>query len=690
MGAAQQRYLDFELSVEHLGGERYRAVVRDMPLGEGQGQVSNGFTMPFAEDALARTLAIFSGQLHVSETERLGEARAFGETLFKAVFAGPVYTVYFSSRDRARTAAGLRIKLDLEGAGPLASLPWEFLRDPNVDYLALSRATPVIRYPRRLVIRPRPVFELPLRVLVMVSSPADLPPVDVAAEWGNLQAATKTLRESGKLELILLEDASLRTLQRMLRDGEYHAFHYIGHSMRDPVSGQGMLALEDPFGEDSSYPVRGEDLARELSEENAIRLVVLNSCQSSEPENGDPFAGIASSLVARGIPAVVAMQAVISDPAAQAFSEEFYRAVSGGLPVDAAMSEARRAIGHAVGGVEWAVPVLHLRAADGLLFDFGEPEMAAAVPGRTRMWIAAGGVALVALVIAALVLLTRGPGDPEPDAPIDVRIADIQVIPARPSPGERTAVIVTIVNDSTVALGPISYDFREDVLDSEPDLTDNLATIAPGAEATVVIPHMFSWWGAFVAEVRIDVDSVIAETDEFNNIRRSPVLTDDGPFAVDFVDLPGPEPIVESMPLAPDAFSAWGFRIEALENGDQACGGVVPWVFVNGTERFLGTALPDDETVCRDAGLALVLEQGAVGSVLVELDVTEASTQRLTAFATGGRQVDQDTQNLGTGQQFLELSGGFPAPLEIRRAELAGVPGVPTRVTRLELADPLR
>ena len=131
-------YLDFELSIVDLGGGRYRASVEDMPLGESQPDVSHEFTLPFSDDELARVLGILSGLVSVPSSERARQARTFGEALFQAVFAGPVYTVYFSSRDRARTSQGLRVKLSLDRAGALASLPWEFLRDPAVDYLAVA------------------------------------------------------------------------------------------------------------------------------------------------------------------------------------------------------------------------------------------------------------------------------------------------------------------------------------------------------------------------------------------------------------------------------------------------------------------------------------------------------------------------------------------------------------------------
>ena len=149
--SVQRGYLDFELRIEDLGGGRYRATVVDMPLGEGAAQVSHEFAVPFPPDELARMLAVLSGRAGASLSDQLQTARRFGEGMFQAVFAGPVYTVYFSSRDRARTAQGLRVKLALDDAGDLAALPWELLRDPSIDYLALSRTTPLVRHPRRLV-----------------------------------------------------------------------------------------------------------------------------------------------------------------------------------------------------------------------------------------------------------------------------------------------------------------------------------------------------------------------------------------------------------------------------------------------------------------------------------------------------------------------------------------------------------
>lgn len=685
--SVQRTYLDFELRIEDLGGGRYRATVVEMPLGEGPSQVAHDFTLPFAPDELARILSILSGRGNVSPAERMRTARVFGEGLFNAVFAGPVYTVYFSSRDRARTAQGLRIKLALDDAGDLASLPWEFLRDPAIDYLALSRTTPLVRHPRRLVIRPRPVFRPPLRILVMISGPADLPPVDAEAEWQNVLKATEQLRARGLLELERIEEATLRALQRKLRSREFHVFHYIGHSMFDPATSQGVLALEDPLGEGGFVAVRAEDLARELSEENTIRLVVLNSCQSAvAPDGGDPFAGLASSVVARELPAVVAMQYTIADDAARVFSEELYRAVAEGLPIDAAVSEARRAISHLSSGIAWATPVLFMRAADGMLFDVeaGKP-----VPRRlTRaLMLAAGALVIAALVLLGLLLLNPDNPPPTPVVETDLVVDGIEVFPKRPNPGEKAAIIVQISNGGPSAAGPFEYAFLEDVLDPQPSGAGTVERLAPGESTTVFVPHVFSWWGAFVVEVRIDSASVVRETDEFNNTRRSPIVTGDGPLTLAFDTLPDGSGVTESRPLDGATFARWGLRFEAVPDGDPACAGAVPWIRVEGEARYLGTGLPDDPETCETLDVQVVAVRSDFGGVSVAYQGENPGAYTLAAFNRANEELDRATGEPEAGAGTLEITGGFPARLAIRRAVFSA-DGGPTRIASLALEQP--
>jgi hypothetical protein len=69
----------------------------------------------------------------------------------------------------------------------------------------------------------------------------------------------------------------------------------------------------------------------------------------------------------------VAMQFEISDEAAITFAGEFYSALAEGVPVDAAVAEARKAI-YATNDVEWATPVLYMRSPNGVLFKLAAPK----------------------------------------------------------------------------------------------------------------------------------------------------------------------------------------------------------------------------------------------------------------------------------------------------------------------------
>jgi len=65
------------------------------------------------------------------------------------------------------------------------------------------------------------------------------------------------------------------------------------------------------------------------------------------------------------------MQYEITDDAAIEFSRDFYEAVADGMPVDAAVTEARRAVSFS-SMLEWGTPVLYMRSKDGRIFDIKE------------------------------------------------------------------------------------------------------------------------------------------------------------------------------------------------------------------------------------------------------------------------------------------------------------------------------
>jgi hypothetical protein len=167
-----------------------------------------------------------------------------------------------------------------------------------------------------------------------------------------------------------------------LKRVDYHIFHFIGHSDYDAQKEDGVLLLEDEQGK--SRTVSGQYLGMLLHDEKTLRLAFLNSCEGGRTARNNPFAGVCQSLLQQGVPAVIAMQFAISDKAAISLVREFYTALAEGSPVDAALAEARKGIFADNNDVEWATPVLYMRAMDGQLFDVGD------LPATPPMTSAAG------------------------------------------------------------------------------------------------------------------------------------------------------------------------------------------------------------------------------------------------------------------------------------------------------------
>ncbi|MFQ5813926.1 MAG: CHAT domain-containing protein [Anaerolineae bacterium] len=309
-------YLDFEIRLEKRE-QRYVVSVIRSPAGEAEGE----FVLPFPDLELENLLLKIGrtrrGVRRIGSPEEQA-ARAFGGKLFEAVFKGDVRGCFRSSLDKAALEAkGLRIKLRLLDTPELADLPWEYLYNrPLNRFLSLSAHTPIVRY----IKLPEPIRPLdvkpPLRILVMVSSPSDYVELDVGQEKANLLSALGNLEQRGMVEIEWLEEATLLALQRCLRRGRYHIFHFIGHGGFDERAQDGLLLMEDERGR--GWRVSGQHLGVMLNDHRTLRLAVLNACEGARSSRTDPFAGVAMTLVQQGIPAVVAMQFEITDQPAQA------------------------------------------------------------------------------------------------------------------------------------------------------------------------------------------------------------------------------------------------------------------------------------------------------------------------------------------------------------------------------------
>ena len=358
-------YSELKVRIEGGDDDAFRVAAAG-PSGEAFGT----FRMPFSQVELENLVLRVSRPRQTVrriDSPEMELIRRFGNELFNSIFQARVRDVYRDSFAQARAEGkGLRITLALGDAPDLMNVPWEFLYDEPA-FLSISTWTPVVRYlnlPRAR--RPLPVMP-PLRILAMVSAPSDAVVLDVEREKHLLEEALDDLVASGGVEIVWLEQATLRALQRELRRGPYHVFHFIGHGGYDHAAEDGVLLLEDEQGRGRF--VSGSQLGTMLADHTTLRLAVLNACEGARTSVDDPFAGVAASLVQREIPAVIGMQFEITDRAAIVFAGEFYAALADGYPVDSSVAEARKAIFADANDIEWGTPVLFMRVPDGRIFD---------------------------------------------------------------------------------------------------------------------------------------------------------------------------------------------------------------------------------------------------------------------------------------------------------------------------------
>jgi len=356
----QQTYLNFDLLFLQ-DGDSYQVQVVNSPSGEARGS----FQAPFSALDL-------SGIEEALERARRGRGDPelipnLGHKLFEAAFTGEVRECLHRSLDMAQhEGKDLRIRLRLSETPELARWPWEYLYDSSkARYLALTTETPIARYMDLAEPTPPLAAHLPLNILVILSAPNDQVKLALEHEWDLLQDALASLQAAGRVSLIRLETATLSALRKALREQPIHMLHYLGHGTFLEGSDDGVLLFEKPDG--SSESISGEALAMALHNHDTLRVVVMNACEGTHGSSGEAFKGVAQTL---------AMQYEISDPAAVTFGQEFYSALADGSPIDAAVSEGRKAIYAAGNTVEWGTPVLYHRAADGQIFDLpGEDAM---------------------------------------------------------------------------------------------------------------------------------------------------------------------------------------------------------------------------------------------------------------------------------------------------------------------------
>ncbi|HVH98663.1 MAG TPA: SIR2 family protein, partial [Enhygromyxa sp.] len=201
---------------------------------------------------------------------------------------------------RAELRPSSRAKLDEAG---ISAIPYDS------DAEALELLASLARPPGAAPIAARRPFERPsgpLRILFVSANPRDLDRLAVDREQRVIREAIARSKRRDFLELEVRVAASFGDLSRALLEGRYDVVHIASHG--DPLG----IILDDG----RHVVVPPTELAALLDEYAApngrLRCVVLNACWSAD----------ASAAIVR-VPTLVALDGVVDDRAALAFTEGF-------------------------------------------------------------------------------------------------------------------------------------------------------------------------------------------------------------------------------------------------------------------------------------------------------------------------------------------------------------------------------
>lgn len=320
-----------------------------------------------------KTAAEFAAE----QAQKLAE---YGQRLYGFLFGdGKELQSFLKYNDAYAKSAHLTLALH-SSAAILWRLPWEYIHDGQ-DFLALHGKFQLSRRPHELGKLEREPVHLPLRLLIIISSPEDAVELNTEKEISAIQEALDDAERGGLIRTEYLEDATLEAIGEALKNFNPHVIHYTGHGIfkedkQKPENSRSYLALEQDDGRTKLAGIK--DLRPHLQQATELRLAVLSGCQTAQTSDSDAFSGVATGMLAVDIPAVVAMQFSILDSSGIQLARAFYTALAQGESLAAAMGKTRVSLWQfAEGpGYDWGIPALYLRTQAMVLVDANQKDLA--------------------------------------------------------------------------------------------------------------------------------------------------------------------------------------------------------------------------------------------------------------------------------------------------------------------------
>jgi len=267
----------------------------------------------------------------------------WGRQLYDAIFAAQENLAVLRQLLESAEPRELTIATDqLE----LLRLPWELLEDDAgrlAQRVSIRRQleTPEETLPRE--------FKLPLKMLYIVSRPADTGFIDPRMTSKSLFAALDPLGPSVQLDFC--RPPTLARMEEMLRDAQtsrdpYDVVHFDGHGTFLIESQIGALCFEKPddgSGKSETDLVRADRLGTLLAQYK-IPLVVLEACRSATVGKTAVFRSVAPRLIQAGVSSVLSMGHAVHVEAARILLDRFYRELARGTTIGHAVAQGRSAL----------------------------------------------------------------------------------------------------------------------------------------------------------------------------------------------------------------------------------------------------------------------------------------------------------------------------------------------------------
>lgn len=355
---SKSEYIDCEYYVKSLDQASLRIAGQqvDSPIALGVelnklGQIANTTPEESPETLLERG---------IDRLNRLNNSEGTGSKLFGLLIpsGSNIETLYLAYQNQ-RLRFMLHIAPEVSG---LHRIFWETLTDPGFSVSRPSNQRNFARGERALFLRYidqqcrlKTLKDQTLRVLVAIASPEDLEESDATAHIQDRRNKASVLHvdklradldqtlgrhpQTYDVDYLQLPVTAVE-LRTRLTEGKYHILHLIAHGTKGS-KGTGILLQ----GETNSFiPLSSEVFSSSIPATSFLRLVVLMVCNSAASSSVDRPESLASTLVKKGFPAIIATNQRISTDEATIFAKGFYDTLHLTGEVDRAANSGRQAL----------------------------------------------------------------------------------------------------------------------------------------------------------------------------------------------------------------------------------------------------------------------------------------------------------------------------------------------------------